>query len=131
MIPERIIFVSRGITVFSSADNSRQTGCTIATSIKIRSSEGTLNARLNIKYINSECASINAPEHTQKMTVISGLPQSSGWLITGCIQQLDRYTMIRVTLGQTVLSARARSAAPQWRLGSHNPNETSCVDVSA
>ena len=62
-------------------------------------SGGTLNARLNSKYINSKCTSINTPEHTQKMTVISGLPQSSGWFITDCIQQLDRYTMIRPHAG--------------------------------
>lgn len=60
---------------------------------------GTLNASLNSKYINSECTSIDTPEHTQKITVISGLPQSSGRLVTDCIQQLDRYTMIRPHAG--------------------------------
>jgi hypothetical protein len=117
--------------VLSSADTSYTCWTHLVYHTNYHPFGDTLNARLNSKYINSEWISINTPQHTQKMTAISGLPQSSGWLITDCIQQLDRYTMIRPHAVADSLSARARGAAPDRQPGSHDPNITSCADIGA
>jgi hypothetical protein len=100
--------------VLSTADNFYTCWAHLVYHTNFHPFRDTLNSRLNCKYINLKWTTINTPDHTQKMTVISGLPQSSGWLITDCIQQLDRYTMIRPHAGadSPLGTCKGRSTPP-------------------